>query len=163
MPLTTRRGRFWVALGSPRAVRFVYAIVLIYALIIGGLMLGYTSVQSCLSDYSDLNAKVLQVRGTFTTEERILLQRVEAVSTSDRYRIIANQQALAELVSAVSAAENNRAAGERAFTNFRKVSDDSIQIFQRNETERQSIAAERARIDAKRAATPLPGPPSEVC
>lgn len=158
---TTRRGRFWIALGGPKAVRIIYVIVLFYALVIGGLMLGYADVQKCLQDYSDQNAAALRVRTEASADDRILSQRIENVDKADRVRIIANQAALADLVQ--SAADNNSLAAESALKHFTEVNDASLKIFQKNEQERTMIAEARRAIDAKRAATPLPEAPSEQC
>lgn len=156
-----RAARFWVAMGSPRAIRIVYVVMLAYALIIGGLMFGYAKVQSCFADYADANAAVLQVRAKTTTDDRALQQRIDAVAAADRQATIATQASLADLVQ--TAARGNRNDTRDALLAFAKVNGQGLQTYASDERERTSIAQERARIDAIRAATPIPGPPSEQC
>lgn len=160
---STRTGRFWIALGGPKAVRIVYVIMLFYALVLGGLMLGYADVQQCLSDYSDQNALSTKARAEAATDDRLLNQRIESVNHSDRVRIIENQAALAELVKAAAASDNNPAAGREAFAKFQRTSDVSLDIFRKNEEERTSIEQARAAIEKKRSDNPVPPPPSEQC
>jgi multidrug efflux pump subunit AcrB len=156
-----RATRFWIATGSPRAIRLVYIVIVLYALIIGSLMYGYANVQSCFADYADANALVLQVRAKTSTDDRILQQRVDAVNAADRQATIATQASLAGLVQ--TAARGNRSDTRTALLDFAKVNEQSLQTYASDERERTSIAQERARIDAIRAATPIPGPPSEQC
>jgi multidrug efflux pump subunit AcrB len=160
---TTRRGRFWVALGGPKAVRTIYVIMLFYALVLGGLMLGYADVQKCLADYSDQNALATKARADAGTDDRLLNQRVAAVDQSDRIRIIENQQALAELAKAAALGQGNTTAARDALAKFQRTSDVSLEIFRKNQEERTSIAQARAAIDKKRSDNPVPSPPSEQC
>ena len=156
---TTRTTRFWIALGSPRAVRIVFALMLVYALVIGGLMLGYASVQSCLAEYTDEAALSTRIR-LQTAADRKLNQRIEDVNTSDRARIIANQKATRELLIA---AREDGTASRRALDAYIRISDESLDIFAVNEAERRKLAQERARIDAIRATAPAPASPSDRC
>lgn len=158
---TTRPGRFWIALGGPRAVRIVYVIMLFYAFVIGGLMLGYADVQNCLADYSDQNASALKVRTEASTDDRLLSQRVEAVAKSDRVRIIANQQALNDLIKAFIAGKE--ATIQQAAVRSQAVNQLSLDQFAANEKERSLIETERAAIEKRRTDAPIPGPPSEQC
>jgi cell division protein YceG involved in septum cleavage len=158
---TTPRGRFWIAIGSPQAVRIIYVVVVVYAVILGALVLGYSNVQSCLADYSDANAKVLQIRADITLDERAVQRRIDVVDTSDRLRLIANQQALGRIVEA--SASGSQARTVQALREFQKINNTSLKIFDQNTEERSSITVERARIDKARADTPIPGPPSEQC
>lgn len=153
--------RFWVGLGSARAVRIIFVLMILYFLVIGGLVLGYSNVQSCLAKYSDLSAKALQIRVQTGSDDRALNQRILTVDASDRARIIANQLATRQLIQ--STVKNGGVATRSALVNFLKVGDDSIAQFQKNEVERTRIAAERLRIDQVRATAPNPGPPSESC
>lgn len=161
MPATPRSQRFWIALGSPKAVRVIFALMVCYALIIGGLMLGYANVQNCLTDYTDENARATRIRVQTSADDRALNVRIETVNASDRARIIENQKATRELLIATRDRGGN--ASEAALTKFIKVSDDSLNIFAVNESERAKIAQERARIDAIRATAPAPAAPSERC
>lgn len=159
--MPTATARFWVALGGPKAVRIIYVIMLFYALILGGLMLGYANVQQCLADYSNENATALKTRGQFTTDDRLLSQRIESVAKSDRVRIIANQQAYSELIKALIAGKQPEI--QRQALRYQAINQASLDQFAANEKERSLIERARADIDQKRAATPLPGPPSEQC
>ncbi len=156
----TKSQQLWIALGGPRAVRIIFILMLLYALVIGGLMLGYANVQSCLADYNDEAAISTRVRIQTGADDRKLNQRIEDVNASDRARIIANQKATRELLIAT---RDRGAAGDEAINNFIKVSDDILGIFAINENERAKIAQERARIDSIRAGAPTPAPPSERC
>jgi hypothetical protein len=160
MPLNNRRVRFLDAIGSPKAVRFIFAGMVIYALVIGGLMLGYANVQSCLARYSDESAKASQVRLSAAAQDRTLNNRTEAVNTSDRQRIIANQRATQTLIESLL----EEGDGERlAFLAFNKVNDESLRVFAANERERMDINTERLRVERLRATAPAPDAPSETC
>lgn len=158
---TTRKGRFLLAIGSPRAVRFIFLGMLIYALVIGGLMLGYTNVQSCLADYSDDAARSSQTRTAAAAQDRNLNNRIEAVNTSDRQRIIVNQRAMRTLVEVILRGEPPVTA--KALAAYNKVNDDSLEIYVRNEKERMAIAAERLKVEELRASAPAPEAPSDSC
>lgn len=158
---STRTGRFWISLGSPKAVRIIYVVMILYALVLGSLMVGYTHVQSCLAKYADLNANALQVRSQSTFDDRVQQKRVDAVDHSDRARIIANQQALSKLVQAAMSRDGT--ITNKALADLKKTNDASLHQFAKNEVERTSIAQARAAIDKRRADNPIPGPPSEQC
>lgn len=162
MPHTTRKGRFWIAIGSPKAVRFIFAGMLVYALVIGGLMLGYANVQSCLANYSDDAAKSSQTRLVAAAQDRTLNNRVEAVNTSDRQRIIANQRALKSLIDALLAGDSARETAT-ALETYNKVNNESLSIFAANERERIAIGGERIKVEKLRASAPAPDAPSETC
>lgn len=159
MPMSTRRGRFWIAMGSPRAVRVIFALMLVYALVIGGLMLGYARVQQCLARYSDANARSTQIRIQTGADDRRLLLRTQVVDEADRARIIANQRAVLSFIRDI----NNGRSQTEAFKDLERSTEDSLAVFANNEKERQSIAKERARIEAVRATANPPLPPSEMC
>lgn len=158
MPTPARR--FWRRLGGPGAVRIVYVFIFVYALIIGGLMVGYSHVQKCLAGYADANAVSSQARTQAAADDRVLLQRVSNVDKSDRDRIFANQQALSKLVRSIV---DSGTADRKALNDLVTTSTESLKVFDRNEQERTSIAQARAAIERTRSANPVPGPPSEQC
>ncbi|WP_431881583.1 hypothetical protein [Micromonospora chalcea] len=49
--------RAWSALGTPNMVRVISAGMIVYALILGALVVGYTRVQACVTQYSDASAR----------------------------------------------------------------------------------------------------------
>ncbi|MFI5833224.1 hypothetical protein ACIA5A_06055 [Micromonospora sp. NPDC051300] len=49
--------RAWSALGTPTMVRVITAGMLVYAMILGALIIGYTKVQTCVTEYSDQSAR----------------------------------------------------------------------------------------------------------
>lgn len=155
----TRRRRFWVNLGSPNAVRAVFAGMIVYALIIGGLILGYANVQECLQDYADANARAFQNRAQASAQDRALQLRTDALALSDRQRLIANARATVILVEAI----NSAGLTSKALSDYQKVNEESLRIFAANETERINIGNERARVENMRASTPLPDAPSDTC
>lgn len=162
MPLNTRRIKFLDAIGSPKAVRFIFAGMVIYALVIGGLMLGYANVQSCLAKYSDASADSSRIRAEAAAQDRTLNNRVEAVNTSDRQRIIANQRAIRQLLADIMAEPRGTASNESLRT-YNQVNDESLRIFAANERERMAIGAERLKVEKLRATAPPPNSPSETC
>lgn len=155
-----RKSRFWVAIGSPRAVRFIFAGMLVYALVIGGLMLGYAQVQSCLANYSEDAAASTRVRAEAAAQDRTLNNRTEAVNLSDRQRIIINQRATKSLIDDLI---DDGQSDDAAFINYNKVNVESLRIFSENEKERNAIGAERLKVEKLRNTAPPPESPSETC
>lgn len=158
---TTRHGRFLLAIGSPKAVRFIFAGMLVYALVIGGLMLGYADVQHCLANYTDAAARSAQTRAAAAAQDRALNARIEAVSLSDRQRIIANQKASQELIE--KSIETDGAVPDEVLLKYTKISDESLRIFLKNEEERAAINEQRRRVEALRDSAPAPDAPSDSC
>lgn len=156
-----RGARLWNGLGSPRTVRIIFVGMILYFLVIGGLVLGYTGVQHCLQDYSDENALSLQVRYETSAVDRQLNARVDTIDASDRSRIRANNDASLEFLQNVAITGGNPTA--EALSAFRKVNANSAKIFDANEKARVQIANERAANDNRRATAPNPPPPSETC
>jgi hypothetical protein len=155
-----RGSRFWEGLGSARTVRVIFIGMIVYFVVIGMLVFGYAKVQTCLAQYSNESAAATKMRVQLAADDRVLNQRIEAVDDSDRARIIADQKATRDLLVAVN--KNGRAT-RQDIDNFLATSNGSIKIFSTNERERQSIAEERARIDAARAQAAPPPAPKERC
>lgn len=161
MPYNTRKGRFWVAIGSPRAVRFIFAGMLIYALVIGGLMLGYANVQQCLANYSDDSAVAARTRADAAAQDRVLNARENAVDASDRTRLRADNAAILIYISAVTQSSGN--PSDVSTKEFLRVRSESQKIFENNELERKVIFEQRARVEKFRSSAPPPDAPSETC
>lgn len=160
-PADGRAARIWYSIGTARTVRVIFVLMVLYFLVIGGLVLGYANVQNCLAKYSDENAVALRIRAQTGADDRALNNRVDAVDSSDRALIIANQKATRDLIEAT--ANNGGRATIADLRAYEKVSDDSLAIFAVNEQQRAAIRQERARIDTVRSSAPNPDPPSETC
>jgi len=161
MPNSTRRGRFLLAIGSPSAVRFIFVGMFVYAIIIGSLMLGYARVQGCLSDYSDQAAASTKGRSEAAAEDRRLDAREALIDESDRERMRADQAAMLKLLqTAATATQEEKLA---AFKELIDTNTTSAEVLAHNDAERDRITAARQASEAKRAANPVPEPPSEIC
>ncbi|MET0698597.1 MAG: hypothetical protein ABWY93_02935 [Mycobacterium sp.] len=150
-----------LTLGTPKAIRIIFALMILYALVIGGLVVGYSKVQACLADYTNQSAQSTAVRTQAAAEDRALNAREAAVDQSDRVRIRASNDAT--LVFIQNVAETRGQPTPAALAEFRKVNATSAVIFDQNENERVKITTERRNIEARRAASPPPAPPSETC
>lgn len=122
-------------------------------LIIGGVTLGNASRQGCLVRHAERDARAQQAQSRIGQEQRDVDARANAVDASDRVSIIANQQVTANTITAL--AKNGRLSGDEldAFTATNKA---GLEHFQKDQKERNLIAAERARIDRERATAPAP-------
>ncbi len=156
-----RGHEFWNGLGSPRTVRIIFLGMIVYFLVLGGLVLGYANVQNCLSAYNNDAARNTKTRAQLSADDRKLNVRIENVNTQDRGRILADQQALQDLVEAAIRADPAETA--KALRDYKKVNEQSLSIFQTNEAERAAIALKRTRIDNARAAATPPDAPGERC
>ncbi|MFI7608888.1 hypothetical protein ACIBTV_27760 [Micromonospora sp. NPDC049366] len=67
-------------MGTPMMVRVITAGMLVYALIIGGLFVGYVRVQSCLADYSDQAAnRTSEIAAATTRSSQAQIEGLDAL------------------------------------------------------------------------------------
>ncbi|WP_431935835.1 hypothetical protein [Micromonospora sp. RP3T] len=93
-------------MGTPTMVRVITAGMLVYALVIGGLFVGYTRLQGCVADYSDRQAKrTVEVAGATSRSARAQIDVARAMRQGDDVRASA-----AELERALIEQEQLRAA-----------------------------------------------------
>lgn len=62
--------KVWRWLGTPGSVRAITAGMLVYALILGGLIVGYSRVTACLTDLGDVDAVATTKRAQAAAEDR---------------------------------------------------------------------------------------------
>lgn len=159
-------GRLWYNLGTAKVVRAIFIGMIIYFLIIGGLVVGYSRVQQCLSDYSDLQAESSAARAQAATIDRDLNARVDELSTSERARLRSDQDAFLDLMNTLLQGKGNEvdsAVVQNALAKVRKVNEESAEIGRANDAERARIVQLRARADALRQLNPVPDAPSKTC
>ncbi len=160
----SRAGKVWYSLGSPRTVRMIFIAMIVYFLIIGGLVLGYARVQTCLADYSDEQATSAKARGEAARVDREINKEYDDLSTSERARLRADQDALLDLVRQLSAGRDiDSSAVQVALAKVEQVNKESFEIGRVNDQARRDLDQKRASADALRTLNPVPGPPSEKC
>ncbi len=160
----SRAGKMWFNLGSPRTVRIIFIAMIIYFVIIGGLVLGYSQVQNCLSDYSDEQAVSAQARAEAARLDREINKQYDDLSTSERARLRADQDALLDLVRLLSAGRDiDSSAVQVALEKVEKVNRESAEIGKTNDDFRRDLNQKRASADALRQLNPVPEAPSEQC
>lgn len=153
--------RVWQSLGTPVAVRAVVLLVLIYAVVIGALFVGYVKVQSCVTKYSNEAAVSTKARADAAAEDRRLNVAESALEDSDRAALRANATALTAVLQATVTRDEPRV--RRAFTRLLSTQQRSATALDGNEVKRREIRRQRAEIEARRAQSPPPPPPSETC
>lgn len=153
----------WGALGTPRVVRIITLLVIAYALVIGSLVVGYVNVSRCVADYSDQAARATIVRNNAAAQDRELNAATDAVDNSDRVRLRADQNALLHLIKLLNRPDTTRDQKIVAFNALQRTNEESSRILAVNDKERARIIARRRAVEAQRAASPLPAPPSETC
>lgn len=157
----SRPQRFWQSLGTPSAVRVVVVLVLVYAVVIGALFVGYVKVQSCVTKYSDEAARSTKARADAAAEDRLLNAADSALEDSDRAALRANAAALTATLQATVTRDEKTV--KAAFGRLLATQEKSAKVLDGNEVKRLGIRKERAAIEARRAQSPPPPPPSETC
>ncbi len=161
---TSRKQKIWYSLGSARTVRIIFIAMVIYFLIIGGLVLGYSNVQQCLADYSDAQAESNRARAEAAAIDRKINARYDELSTSERARLRVDQEAFLDLLKVLIEGDSlNSSAAQVALAKVEKVNSDSAAIGRVNDKERFQLNQERAQAEALRTLNPAPGPPSQEC
>lgn len=153
----------WGALGTQKAVRIVTLMMIIYAIIIGGLVVGYANVSNCLAAYSDEAAGSTAARAKSAAEDRVLNAAEARLDNSERTRLRTDQAALLKLIRTLGSPDATEADRASAFTTLEKVNTESSRILAANDEDRGRITQERVRIEEDRQANPPPRPPSETC
>lgn len=153
----------WGALGTPRAVRIISVMMLVYLLVIGGLVFGYAKVSSCLAAYADQSARSTAIRASAAAEDRALNQAEGRLDDSDRARYAADQKAMTDALTVLLDREADRDTRAAALVGLLDVHRETTRILAVNAAERSRIRQERARIEGDRQRNPVPPPPSETC
>lgn len=160
-----RAGDMFDALGSRAAVRVVLLMMLVYAATSGMLVFGYAEVSRCVANYADASAASNKLRAGAAAEDRALDARLETVNASDIARIRADQAAMLKMFLLLSTpkAQQDRRQVKAAFDGTVRSYVVSAQVLAKNQAERNNIARERAAVQARRAASPVPAGPSITC
>lgn len=153
----------WGALGTPKSVRVITVLMMVYAVVIGALVFGYAKVSGCLATYADRSATSQAVRAEAAAEDRKLNDAESVLADSDRQRYRQDKAAMSNLLVTLGrpgVAQEQKAA---AYANLLKVDNETAKVLDANEAERREIRAERRQIEERRKLNPVPPPPSETC
>jgi hypothetical protein len=155
----SRPRRVWASLGTQNAVRAVIALVVVYALIIGALVVGYARVSTCLAKYADRSAVSATARSDAAAEDRQADEAERAINESERVRLAANDAALDKVLIASNGTD--RAKTLAAFKELLAVRAETARQRRANDARRDALAAQRARTEEDRRRNPPP--PSQSC
>ncbi len=150
-------------LGTPKAARIITVAMVIYLIAIGFLTYGYARVSNCLSDYANSSASNTSARAAAASEDRKLNDAEAKLNDQDRMALLNNDAALSRLLTVASDTKSSEAAKKAVVDNLLKVNTASAKTFLDNEKERGAIREQRADVEAKRKANPVPPPPSQTC
>lgn len=136
--------RFLDSAAVTRAIQVVAVASLLLALVIG---FKQYSLASCISDYSNASATSTAARAAAAAEDR-------KADEADRLADAQDRAAFKKLIDAL--AVQNQAATKQAFI-------DLVATFKATDEARAATARSRTDNERKRAANPVPPPPSLRC
>ncbi len=150
-------------LGTPKAARVITVAMVIYLIAIGFLTYGYARVSNCLSDYANDSAENTSARADAAAEDRKLNDAEGKLNDSDRVASRNNDTALSNLLISLGNTSASESERQKEFKHLLDVNKASAETFAANQKEREVIRAQRAEIEQRRKANPVPPPPSQTC
>lgn len=152
--------RAFSSLGTTRARNIILVMLLIYALLIGALMMLYVNIASCVSDYANKSAISTNARAQAAAEDRKLDQASVNLQESDRK---ANREFSRALSAVLRSFGESEASRKTAYQELLLVDEQTSKVLDDNADKRNVIRLQRLEIEKQRAANPPPPPPSETC
>lgn len=152
--------RLWASLGTQSAVRVISVMMLIYLLVIGFLVVGYSRVSSCLADYANKSAVSTNARANASAQDRTLDLQERQLDEADRK---ANRDFSKALSAVLNSFNESQAERKAAYVALLAQDKKTSIVLDQDQKSRAEIQAARAQNEEARKSNPIPPPPSESC
>lgn len=153
--------RLWASLGTQSAVRVISVLMLIYLLIIGFLVVGYSRVSSCLAIYADRSAISTNARAVVAAQDRQLDLAERDLDEQDRVANRAFNKALSAVLVSLSGTDQDQK--RQAYAALLVQDKKTAAQLDADATSRATLRAARLRNEDERKQHPVPPPPSQSC